>query len=282
MNVEPIWPSATFGIRVFGVDLRVPAGLDFAQIAALIHRHKVVAFDNQDLSDEEYLAFARGLGEIVPFKFKNYSTLGRPEIMILNNQGHLTGVGGRKVGNMWHSDSSYQTRPLDLTLLLGKIVPDRKQGGDTLFLDTYHVLSQLDPDLLAKLAVAEARHEVLWTYKVTQEDIGDSLKELVDRLRSKNGYATHPCIVPHPRTGLKNLYINPGYTTGLVGWGSEESKATLEKVFATALKDENIFAYIWKRNDLVIWDNRSTWHMATAVDSSAARIMHRIGIQEPA
>jgi taurine dioxygenase len=280
MKLEKIWKKADFGIRIFDLDLTDSLKIDFTRLSGLIHQYGVVALNNQNITDDQYIEFAKELGELVPFKFKNYSAADRPEIMILNNQAQRTGLGGSKVGNMWHSDSSYLKKPLDLTLLLGKEIPHPRYGGNTLFVNTNQILNQMDSCLVADLESLEARHEVTWTYKVTKEDVNFSLKEIIDRLRKKNEYVIHPCISTHPKTGKKNLYMSPGYTTEIVGMRQDESTSLMEKIFNTALQPENIFSYEWKPADLLIWDNRSVWHMATPVEDSVDRLIHRIGIQE--
>ncbi len=280
MTVKSIWPEATFGARLSDIDLTDLNSFDFAKLSALIYEHKVLCIEKQNLTEEQYINFARGLGLLVPFKFKNYSNNNRPEIMILDNQAHVTGVGGRKVGNMWHTDSSHLENPLDLTLLLAKKVPESKYGGQTLFVDTELALEQLDSPTREVLEKTSALHEVLWTYKIMSDDVGQSLKELIDQVRAKNNSAVHSCLSTHSKTGRRNLYLNPGYTTEVLELGATESKTLLEHVFVSALQTENIKSFEWQCDDLLIWDNRSVWHMATAVEDSVARIMHRIGIRE--
>ena len=66
----------------------------------------------------------------------------------------------------------------------------------------------------------------------------------------------------HPDTGRKSLYVNPGFTTRIIGMNADESEALLTFLFAHATQPQFIYRHRWRKHDLVIWDNRCTMHYA--------------------
>ena len=79
----------------------------------------------------------------------------------------------------------------------------------------------------------------------------------------------HPVVRTQPETGLKALFINPGFTVRIEGMAEPESTALLEELFAHCLQDRFCFRYKWKKGDVVAWDNAVTMHCATVLDLPA-------------
>ena len=50
------------------------------------------------------------------------------------------------------------------------------------------------------------------------------------------------------------------------GLEAQESKTLLETLFNAVLTPENQHAFKWRKNDVVIWDNRNMMHSATEYD----------------
>lgn len=249
----------------------------------LIYSRKVIALKNQPMDRDAYLHFAGNFGEAEQFRLKNYHDPEYPNILVIDNRnGGATeqSVGVRKFGNMWHSDSSYLTEPLPLTFLHAQRVPDGVGQGDTLFVDMQEALRTLPPRLRERIDGRQARHDVRWTYKIKQSDLGESVQEIFQRLAMAAPAVSHPTILRHRHTGRETLYLSPGYTTRIEGYSHEDSRALLDEIFAHVLRPKHIFAYRWQANDLLIWDNRSVIHCATDLPREAERVMHRIGIND--
>lgn len=88
--------------------------------------------------------------------------------------------------------------------------------------------------------------------------------------------ATHPVIRTNPVTGWKSVFVNKGFTKRINGVTKDESDVLLP--YLTNLVTQNHDAQVrfhWKKNDLAIWDNRSTWHCAT-YDYEASRAGDRV------
>ncbi|HEV3262000.1 MAG TPA: TauD/TfdA family dioxygenase, partial [Gemmataceae bacterium] len=120
----------------------------------LVYRRKVVALKQQLLDRPAYLKFAARFGVLEQFRLKNYHDPEYPNILVINNLNRGQAVGARKLGNMWHSDSSYLPDPLPLTFLHAQRVP--AGPGDTLFVDMQPALDELPADLHDLIAGRQA------------------------------------------------------------------------------------------------------------------------------
>jgi taurine dioxygenase len=179
---------------------------------------------------------------------------------------------------MWHSDSSYLPDPLPLTFLHAQRVPAGL--GDTLFVDMQAALDGLPPDLRHLIAGRHAEHDVRWTYKVKDSDLGESIAEIFARIGKSFPAVCHSTIISHPVTGKDALYLSPGYTVRLCGYSEEESRDILGRVFKQVLQPQLIVGYQWEPQDLLIWDNRSVIHCATPIPDNVDRLMYRIGVTD--
>ncbi|TFH43389.1 MAG: hypothetical protein E4H01_12130, partial [Lysobacterales bacterium] len=88
----------------------------------------------------------------------------------------------------------------------------------------------------------------------------------------------HPVVRAHPVTGRKSIFVNPGYTTRILGMTHEESAAVLDFLHVHSTRPEFIYRHRWALGDLVMWDNRSTMHHAIGDYGDAHRHMHRTTI----
>lgn len=270
----------SFVTAVTDFDINTASLSDIRALQELVYERKVVAVKNQTLTREGYQQFAACFGELEQFKLKSYHDPAYPNILVINNRNGDGAVGARKLGNMWHSDSSYLAEPLPLTMLHAQQIPEA--GGDTLFVDMQSVYDDLPKDLYERVKNRQAVHDVRWTYKVKADDVGESIQEIFSRLAQTFPASTHPTVAIHPRTQRESLYVNPGYTTHINGYSQEQSRALLDEIFAFALTSERVFNYQWAANDLLIWDNRSVLHCATALPRDAQRVMFRIGVNDGA
>ena len=76
------------------------------------------------------------------------------------------------------------------------------------------------------------------------------------------------------------MFVNPGFTRNIVGMTDGESRAVLDFLFAHAAQPHMMYRHSWTKGDLVIWDNRSTWHLAVAdYDMAEPRHMHRTSVR---
>ena len=88
--------------------------------------------------------------------------------------------------------------------------------------------------------------------------------------------AIHPVILQHPETGRKGLYVNPEFTTGIVGLSREESNELLQQLYDHILQPQFLYRFEWAPGSIAIWDNRATWHRAMNDYQGHRRHMRRI------
>jgi taurine dioxygenase len=82
----------------------------------------------------------------------------------------------------------------------------------------------------------------------------------------------------HPTTGRRALFVNPGFTSHLVGLSRVESDRLLALLFDHATQPEVVVRHRWQAGDVVIWDNKATMHYATDDYGTAERRMRRVTI----
>ncbi len=77
----------------------------------------------------------------------------------------------------------------------------------------------------------------------------------------------HPMVRMHPSSGRKSLNINPLHVYGIVDMPQEEAAPLLDEIFEHALNTDFQHLHNYRVGDLVIWDQRCTWHKAEAAYS---------------
>jgi taurine dioxygenase len=139
IRIEPL--SAALGAEISGVDLSSPLDDSLvAELRAAFLAHLVIFFRDQSLTPEQFLGFARTMGE--PSEYPMVKGLdGYPEITeVVKKEDERLNFGG-----VWHSDTTYLERPPMGTMLLAREVPP--VGGDTLFANMILAYESLSPGL---------------------------------------------------------------------------------------------------------------------------------------
>src|SRR5258706_6994000 len=88
----------------------------------------------------------------------------------------------------------------------------------------------------------------------------------------------HPVVRIHPETGRRALFVNRSFTTRIEGLTKLESAWLLGMLLEHAEQTYFQMRHRWRANDLVMWDNRCTQHLAIADYAPAHRLMHRITV----
>ena len=267
ITVRPI--AGAVGAELSGIDLG--RDLDEAVVAEVRQawlQHGVVFFRDQELSSEQFLAFARRVGEVTRYPFVP-GIDGHPDIIAVTKLPHEQ----VNFGGIWHSDTAYLDEPPMATMLLAREVPP--VGGDTLFASQYAAYESLSPALRDLLDPLRA---------VNSSALADVSKTREDRLRDRDGgegeqrsyEAVHPVVRTHPETGRKALYVNVAHTARFEGMTEDESRPLLDYLFRHQVRPELTCRFHWEVGSLALWDNRGVQHNPVNDYHGHTRVMHRI------
>ena len=123
--------AGALGAEILGVDLSKGLSDNLARdIRQVLLDHQVIFLKKQDLSPQQFLDFAKAMGEPIEYPFVK-GLEGFPYIIEVKKLEH------EKVnfGGIWHSDTTYLEEPPMGSMLLSREVPPF--GGDTLFANQY-------------------------------------------------------------------------------------------------------------------------------------------------
>jgi alpha-ketoglutarate-dependent 2,4-dichlorophenoxyacetate dioxygenase len=277
LTIRQIHP--VFVGEVSGVDLRRPLSRDeVAAIEAGMDRYAVLVFHDQDITDEQQVAFSRNFGEIENSAGGNVT---RPEQKRLgplmndvsnlaedhkplarDDRRRLFNLGNR----LWHSDSSFRAVPAKYSLLSGRIVVDK--GGNTEFADMRAAYDSLDDATKAEVEGLVCEHSLIYSRGLL------GFTELSDEERAMFRPVRQSLVRTHPVTGRKSLFLSSHAGT-IVGWPVPEARAFLRDLTEHATRPENVYVHRWRRFDLVMWDNRQTMHRVRRFDETQVRDMRR-------
>lgn len=242
----------------------------------------VLFLRNQELTPDQHVAFSRLFGNVYDQGAVNNPALadyyldGYPEIFQVTNKKRPDGrpVGREDAGTYWHSDASWQSDPPTGSLLYARELPE--VGGDTIFANMYRAYETLSEAMKRMLEGLEAQHTLLTA--VLQTSYAKEYVGKLDQAQAKQ--ATHPVLKTHPETGRKLLFVNPGFTSHIIGIPRDESDAILQFLFSHSTKPDNIYRHAWQKHDLLMWDNRSVMHYAVPdYKAFGVRYMHRTTIK---
>jgi taurine dioxygenase len=277
IRVEPL--TCSIGAELGNVNLGAAAEDDglMAEIRALLLKHRVVFFRDQDITRAQHVAFARRFGELEehpvvgshpdhPGLVQIYKS---PESPLERNE------------NSWHSDASWRERPpLGCVLRCVECPP---MGGDTMWVDMVEAYRQLPEDIKVKIAPLRARHSIEASF--------GAVMPMEKRLALKARYPDpeHPVVRTHPETGEKILFVNGSFTTHFtnfntpanVRFGQDKSPGAshlLNFLVSQACIPEFQVRFRWKKNSVAFWDNRSTQHYAVMDYPPCHRRMERAAI----
>ena len=275
--LDVIPTGAALGAQVRGVDLRNLDTAAFARLMQAWHDHSVVLVRDQQLSDDDLIAFSRRLGELdwAPIQENGRRFVeGHPEIYIVSN----VKVNGEPIGSLgdgeavWHTDMSYLDVPPKASMLYALEVPPT--GGNTSFCTMYGIYEALRAGLKARIAGLKIKHD--GTYN-SGGYVRQGVTATDDPLTSPG--AVHPLVCTHPNTGRRMLYLGRRRNAYLLGLALADSEALLDELWSFVDRPQFAWEHVWRVGDLVLWDNRCTMHRRDAFDPSSRRIMHRTQVK---
>jgi alpha-ketoglutarate-dependent taurine dioxygenase len=91
--------------------------------------------------------------------------------------------------------------------------------------------------------------------------------------------AVHPVVRTHDETNRKALYVNRLMSVRIEDMPEPESDALLELLFDHSENPEFVYTHVWRKGDLVIWDNRCSSHARTDFPSDQRRLLLRTTVK---
>lgn len=278
MRIEPHEPG--LGVEVTDLDIADATDEQVAEIRRLVYRHKLLVFRDQHMDEERYLSMARRFGRLQVYFQDHYHHPDHPEIFVSSNvpqDGQKVGVAG--TGRFWHTDYAFFDEPLSTVFVYPQVIPERGTR-ETYFIDMEHTWRTMPRPLRDRLVDTHAFHEVTWYYKVQPWDIDRALIDLVREIRRESPGAVHPTVIQHPVTGAESLYVSEGFTTRILELSHDESRETLQELFAFIDQPDHIHTHTWERGDLLFWDNRGLIHRAADTEPDQPSTSYRVGVYD--
>jgi alpha-ketoglutarate-dependent sulfate ester dioxygenase len=234
---------------------------------------KVLFFTEQHLDHAAHVAFARQLGQptIGHAVFGHDSEF--PEIYSVAKHRTANTVWDQKSlrpWTNWHADITAAVNPPFASILRGVTIPPF--GGDTFWTNLAQAYLGLSESLRQFLEKLDGHHRFELPSKVV--GAGGYHKDVEDRYME----SVHPLITVHPQSGEKVLYVSPDFLYRIDELKRRESDALLELLWEQAVRTEFTVRHRWTAGDIVIWDNRSTAHLAPSdiFDTDFDRQLYRV------
>jgi taurine dioxygenase len=252
-----------FGAEISGIDLSSDIDAEsFRAIERAYAEHSVLLFRGQRMSDQRHVEFSRRFGELEIHVLREYVHPDHPELYRISNiieNGKRLGI--PDAGNYWHTDLSYTSLPSRGSIMHSHKVPHRngKPLGDTSFCSTAVAYEMLPPDLQRRIEGRQAIHRFWDRYLAERGKAGQQVEVSAER-RATLPDVAHPMVRTHPVSGRKCLFVNEGFTIGIVGMPEAESRALLQQLYDHISRPENVYRHSWKVGDVVMWDNWATQH----------------------
>jgi taurine dioxygenase len=273
MEIHRLGP---IGAEIVGADVKTMDDETFGRIYQAWLDCNVICVRDQALGLDDFLTYSRRFGTVSPHPSKSTRHPDCPEVTLLGANkfrpdGTLDIDIYRRGAESFHTDGAYEEVPYKATQLYALAIPSR--GGDTHFASAYAAYDELPQRLKQKL---EGKYG---TFKYGGRRQKNSLLNEEDRNEKP---VRHPLIRVHPETGRTLLYYDHGKIIRIEGLDDAESDALIEELGAyTTVQPPCQYRHQWRKGDVVIWDNRCSYHKAAGdYPPEEDRIHWRVSIKE--
>jgi len=269
--------GSQIGVEIGDVDVRKLDEAGFARIYRAWLDHNVAVIPGQTLEIDDFLRYSRRFGQVVPHPSKMTRHPDYPEITMLGvnkfgADGALDMAIYRRGAEGWHTDGAYDAEPFKATQLYALAVPSR--GGETHFASMYAAYEALPARVKERL---EGRKGA-FTYGGRRKATALLNEEDRDWIP-----VFHPIIRVHPETGRRGLFFDPGKILSIDGLEPAESDALIDELTERMIQPDGCYTHTWRKGDIVIWDNRCSYHKAAGdYPPEEDRIHWRVSIKERA
>ena len=269
-------PTGTVGAEMRGVDLAAVTGARLEAIKQAWYRHDVLVFRNQEMTDDDLLAFSGSFGTLDPPPNQGAgrkSPPGYPDVYVVSN---VLDEKGEPIGALgdgdaaWHTDMSYAPKPPDASMLYSLELPTK--GGDTWFCGMKAALAKMPRELVERIRNLDIKHDG------TYDSGGTVRKGMAPSEDPRTSVGTpHPIVIEHPVSGDRALYLGRRRNAYIMGLALAESERLLDEIWSYV--EAAVYKHKWALGDVVLWDNRTTMHRRDAFDPQSRRVMHRTQIK---
>ena len=265
LSLQRITPAV--GAQVEGVDLGNVDAAAAALVKQALFDHGVLFFRNQHASVEHLWEFLGNFGTV--WKDDSFGSDEDGPEMVADSDFMPTRYGTA----VWHTDSSFLSRPTKITLLRAVSLP--QIGGDTCWASMTAAYEALHPSLRDMLDGFDAVHTIEIPM-ARMGDYGDAFMADHDRHHSRS--QVHPMVAVHPETGRKALYVTESCTSRIIGLSPLESRHLLALLFEHIKSPDFSLRWRWSPGDVALWDNRMVQHYAVP-DYDSPRVVQRIVVK---
>lgn len=273
--LEIVSSKGALGARLEGLDR---AKANEPELAATLNRalaeHLLVVVPGDPMTPAQTRDFAAAFGK-PQTQLLRYKRSGEvPEVSVMVSTLMTDGTTDKTAlrAEDWHTDDSYFAIPAKATLLHSIEIPS--QGGSTWFCNMHSVYEALPEATKKRIDGKRAIHG----YDTPRARNRPSPRTPAEIAETPD--VEHPLVRTHPDTGRKALYLNPNRLDRIVGMERAESDALLDELADEARKPQHHFGHVWKRGDIVVWDNRATMHRVMIdYPVGETRIMQRVLIE---
>jgi alpha-ketoglutarate-dependent taurine dioxygenase len=148
-------------------------------------------------------------------------------------------------------------------------------GGDTIWASAYEMFDRMSPAYQQLAEGLTATHYQPVFSRVLKASNDPLITE--DRGHPENSgldfSATHPVVRTNPVTGWKHLFgVGQQIHDGKINGVTDREEEILKTYFLQLITENHDLQvrFRWSKNDIAVWDNRSTFHTAT-MDYSGER-----------
>ncbi len=284
LQLTPLHPL--FAAEVSGIDLRQAPGPALCdEIHRAMDRYAVLVFRDQQLDDDQQMAFGEALGPleqsrgVVDVHKQRLKHRQMADISNIDLDGKLLGADDRRrmfnLGNqLWHSDSSFKATPAKYSMLHARVIPP--EGGETEFADMRAAWDALPARMQAKIRDMVTEHSLIFS----RGQLG--FTDYTDQERLDFAPVPQRLVRWHPGSQRHSIYLS-SHIGRILGWPVPEAMALIRQLLEHATQRAFVYAHRWIQWDLVVWDNRSTMHRARPdEDQTYPRDMRRVTLMDVA
>ncbi len=254
LQLRPL--SHSLGAEICDIDVtRDFSDAEFGEIRRALLDHGILLFRGQKVTREQHIGFSRRFGPL-----DNHDSLPRDrhpeyhELLMVTNEPKPNGKpsDSKYTGRVWHSDLSFTTAPAMGSLLRSVTVPP--VGGDTMFANMTMAYEHLSAGMKKMIQDLHGVHH-------TMRKIVDLSADRDAETRRLNPPIAQPIVRVHPETGRKALYIGEKVKR-FVDMTEDESAPLIKYLNGHATRPEFVYRHQWRADDILMWDNRCTMHIA--------------------